>query len=441
MTTGTLAIDLVVQTLTEIHAGRFDEAAQSLRRADAAARMACEELGYRFVPEAHMGALADAVAKLTKRAIKLGQPSVGYAVHGHELRPVTRHGYTYNMPFVMLSLTGEAPTVNGARLLARIEHTEAGNIVSAAPGVTPDPDWHTVDARCEHCNTLRRRIDTFAVEVEGTVKLVGRNCLADFVRSADVETALSFWKFLQLFSDAGSGSGEEYEGGGSYRYTGPTPAWFVACAARAIRAEGYIKRGSDNQCTADVAGFASGPCPNSKAAKEWHAIQPTECDISLAARAVAWISETTDAVGFLANARVICGLPYLKSRNMGIAAAIAQTYRRELERQARAAQPQPAPAPAATATHFGEVSQRYELTGLRVLSARARATDYGTQTIVKLEDSAGHRFVWFASGMKTYEPGQILSGRATVKKHTTSDKFGQETVLTRATLDLQASAA
>lgn len=436
-----LAIETLTRALCELHAGRFDHAAAALNAASGYATKAAEDAGFRFVPQQRAGALADAFAKLAKRSAKLGQEAPGLVTHGVDYRRVgIGDGRSRVVGYVMVSVDGAAPVVEGAKLLARVEHTAAGNIVSCAPGVAEDPAWRSVDTRCEHCGTRRNRIDTFAVAVDGAVKMIGRNCLADFVRSADVEAALQLWRFLHLVTEA-AGCGEDDWGcSGGWSHVGPTPVHFVACAARAIRQVGYVKRGAEGQSTMDAAAFACGPRPTMSpgSAKDWDDAQPEECDAELAVRALAWLAGTTDG-GFLANCRVVAALPFLKVRHMGVAAAIALAYRKDQERAAldaeRAARKAERDANRpADAGHFGEVGKRYDLAGLKVVMVRSWAGEYGTTTLVKMTDAAGHRFAWFASGEKTYEAGQVLAGRATVKKHETSEKFGTETVLTRGDL-------
>lgn len=209
----------------------------------------------------------------------------------------------------------------------------------------------------------------------------------------------------------------------------------MACAARAVRAGGYVKRGQEGQSTAGAAEFAAGIKPmNPDAARAWADAQPEEVDVALAARAAKWIAATTEIGGFLGNCRVVMAQTHLKARHYGIAAAVVIGYRKQMEREvweaekAARAVARKAEAPAG---HFGEVGKRYDLTGLKVVMVRSWVGNYGTTTLVKLCDAEGRAFTWFASGEKSYEPGQVVSGKATVKKHDTSDKHGEQTVLTR----------
>lgn len=427
------AFDALARALRDISRGWFELVPSALATAETCSRLALQERGFYFVPEYRLETLDAKLVKLNRRAAKLGQPPVGYIGHGTELRTrTTESAHLYVLPYAMVSLTGSAPRVADATLLARVEHTEAGNIVSCAPGIETDPAWRMVDTRCEHCKASRKRVDTFAVRTADGVKMIGRNCLADFVRSADVAGALSMWSIVAEFAEAASEpSDSEWSsyGGGRFYYLTET---FLACAARSIRSRGFHKSKDPEGSTADAAIFAAGRCPmaGTKGEAEWKNAQPETCDWETARGAVAWLkgelTEKETSSDFILNACVIAQLPALKDRHFGLAAAIAWSYLKKIESELAKRRERESRKPS---THFGEISKRYTFTHLTVTLVRSFDGYYGTTTLVKLVDDDGHAFSWFASGEHEFKAGEAYTGKMTVKKHET-DRYTNEPITT-----------
>ncbi len=432
------AADHFTRALTEIAGGRFERALVNLQNTEAYSREALKVRGFYFVPEYRLEDLRVSVAKLNKRAEKLGQAPCGVVEHGCEIRArQTENGRWYELPYVLISASGSAPRVADATLLARVEHTEAGNIVACAPGIESQPEWREVDARCEHCNTRRKRIDTFVVETPAGVTLVGRNCLADFVRSTDVAGALQLWKIIAEFSRAaGEPSDDDWASYGGGRHYIDTER-FIACAIRSVRAQGF-KKSKEDGSTSSAAEFAAGRCPvGERSEADWKAAQPAECDWQAARDAVAWLKgDLTDkeaASDFIQNARVIVQLPVLKPRNYGLAAAIGWSYFKKTEHELAKRREREARKPS---SHYGEQGKRYSFARLTVTLVRYFDGVYGTTTLAKLVDDEGRAFSWFASGEHEFKAGQVWTGKGTVKKHEI-DKYTNEpvTVLSRCKLE------
>jgi hypothetical protein len=125
--------------------------------------------------------------------------------HGRDGRIIpahweTRFGHTEDLHTV--EINGEAPRINGWVLACRVEFNGTiGNVVRIAPGRDDDGSYVTyreIEPVCEHCNTRRRRNDVFVLEHEsGERKIVGRNCLADFLRCAGAD-ALPDWRNMPI---------------------------------------------------------------------------------------------------------------------------------------------------------------------------------------------------------------------------------------------------
>ena len=121
-------------------------------------------------------------------------------------------------------ITGSAPRIDGWELAARVEFSRSiGNVVRIAPGRDDDGSYvayRTVGPVCEHCNSHRNRNDIFVLEhVDGRRKIVGRNCLADFLRCEGADKFALSAKHADLASqwardvEEGEGDFDGYVGG------------------------------------------------------------------------------------------------------------------------------------------------------------------------------------------------------------------------------------
>lgn len=400
-------------------------------REQTAAEQAAGGRVYR-VPVDNLAALRTAVERLTRRAAKLDLDPITLTDADTEIVEREEHGVRVGQEYRYVVLAGPRPQLAGWAFIAVLEHDHEGDqpraIIRRVPqgtwGETPDADlaaYRTAQARCEHCDTLRRRNDTYLVQSEaGEIKQVGSSCLRDFTGhpSPDAIARLAE-SFADLAEDAEDAERDEPGvGGGLVLY--PVDA-YLTFVAQEIRLNGWTPRSRAagyGDATADRALQAI------RAATRGAKIAlPEPADDETARNALAWVRDTlahkSDLSDFEHNLIVAVDGDHLVERRAGIAAAAINAYRRERERQAAAEQ---------DAGHLGAIKQRLDVT-VTVVSVRYRETDYGTTSIYKLLDEAGHRLVWFASNNVLRE-GATYTLRGTVNAH--GDWQGQsETHLTR----------
>ena len=381
--------------------------------------------------------LQDRIAVLNRRAAKLGTPGLELEIVSRELLP-RDNGRVF--PIVKVRIGGQVPVVGGHSFVARIEHHDVGNIVTRAPSCSRElpTALRTAEPKCDHCQTKRARKDTFVLQrPDGSLVQIGRNCLADYLRTGDVETALRMWSLLGAV--VGLLAGEDHEGGwggGGYGHIGATT--FLATVIQVIRISGWVSRSQARQAaeqceegvvpTSDHAMFAVGPCPmHPTAAAMWREFQPDTSAVEEAAAVVEWaqdLGERPELNDYLSNLRVACSLGYVTERNAGLVASAVMACRRETEanvqRTLRASTP---------GRHVGEIGKRLELS-LTVLRVNYTEGQYGITTIVGMVDSEGNDYTWFASGTKQYKAGDVLVGKGTIKAHK-SYQDRPQTILTR----------
>lgn len=400
-----------------------------------------------MVPTSRLAALRSAVTKLARRCAKLGMQKVELVEH----KVTTRSAYRYDrardkhiefqLPCTWVSLGGASPVVAGYVFLARIEHTQAGNLVSRVSGDDDLSAYFDSKNDCAHCKLrIRTRKDTFVLRApDGSLTQVGRTCLADYLRSAEVDVVLAMIALteeLTSMSDTdGEGDWDEDGGGWGGGWTRVVNvADFIAASVVAIRKFGWVPS-QRPRSTRDMATFISGVAP--KRADEyadWLALQPTEDDGKRAAEVLEWATTSTDATDYMQNLRVAIALDQVRGTTEGILASAAAVFGKEVERREAAKRALP------NAGHFGKVKDKVSLE-VTVERARALEGSYGVVTLIGMTDDVGHRFTWFASGEHEVEVGTRYKLTGTIKKHD-DYKGAAQTLVTRCKLTkLQTPAA
>lgn len=341
-----------------------------------------------------------------------------------------------------VEIDGCAPCIDGWSLAARIEFNPVGTLVHVVPGPHKELDYseyRTHTGYCDHCNSQRRRNDVFVlINSDGRRKVVGRNCLADFIRSGDAE---SFARYAELCEQL-----EEYEeselselayeeGFGSGRAIPTAPIeGFLRITAMIIRNEGWVSRSvakeTDGTATANNVSFYLYGRGKYCDAYRAELGEPTESDVMIAGKSLQWAqtvepgtSEYLNTIGTIARAGFVG--PGLD----GYVASIISSYQRACDKIAeRAARPDK--------KHIGTIGERLRDVSVRVVRVRYFEGNYGVKTIVAMEadvDGGVAPIVWFASGSKEFNEGADYIMTATVKKHDTGE-YGEQTTVSRAKL-------
>lgn len=423
-----------------------------------------EEIKKHRIPEQNLDALKARIAKMNKRAIKLGMEPIVIAEHGEEFDLFYRRDTAFDMidlgysipwgkvemlegesiesaqdrfsqlkggrqmfslrRYVMVTVTGSLPRVNGWAMAATIQHEEGGNLLMTVPGFeTMLPvQYRTAATICDHCHTNRSRKDTYVLQNEtGEWKQVGRNCLADFIRSTN---AGAWAEAAEMLAGLDAEVGEFYEseggygGGGTIYFRAQDLLAQVACI---VREDGWCSRTeaknsfNGKQATADLALCMFDPkFLNKMSAKDKARYTVTDADNFKAAQAIEWAQALPSDVtnDYLWNIRVVSHRENLTHREAGLAASIITAYLRHLEAEVKRAYEK-----ANTLNeHFGTVGKR-EVFTLTVTGQRDMESNYGSLTLYKFRDAEGRVAAWFSSGGTDLEIGSTYTIKATVKKH------------------------
>jgi hypothetical protein len=380
------------------------------------------------------------IAKINRRATRLGCAPV-------ELRIVERRteehkgsdGEIYHLPVIDVELTGQPPRVAGFAFLASIEHTAAGNLIRVTPAHEGpiDPKWRTADPYCQHCNSRRRRKDTFLVRSEdGTTLQVGRNCLADYLGGHDPAQAIAACRAFSQADDA-CAEGSDFGCSGAYALD---LAAYLPFVAAAIRVDGWTSRTAARDSIAPIASTADvaldcliATIKRESIAPEY---RPTEADRARAREALDWTRADIDShdpirlSDYQHNLSVIIEAGTVDHKRAGYAASIIGYHARGVELELkRNTKRQEARERALASRHLGAVKERLTLEGVTIESIRELASDWGVTFLYKMR-AGSDALTWFSSRDQDLSVGQVVGLRGTVKKH---DQYQGEaqTVLTR----------
>ena len=130
----------------------------------------------RRIPAVNLARLQAEVETMNRRAEKIGVKPLVLTVHSMttETRRHQVTGVEYQVEWANVSLEGEAPVLNGWRLIARKTPVVTGeqgqekveNLIQTVPSQSCPIDYRFSGMDCDHCHTERRRNDTFILRHE-----------------------------------------------------------------------------------------------------------------------------------------------------------------------------------------------------------------------------------------------------------------------------------
>ncbi len=395
------------------------------------------------VTDCGLAVLQYKVAQLNKRAARLGIVPMTVTVTGNEYIKTTHEcGLDYEIRLHLVDVTGEAPRINGWAVAARIEFTEAGNFVVTAPGVEDlDHKWRTIKNVCEHCNTNRKRNELVAIRHEdGREIVVGRNCLADYIRTGDAESLLAWASMMTFTFEASAEEEKEYWGGG-YGDTSESLENILRFSSLCIRKLGWVSGKVAEECqktsTATNVRCLMYPPRDSGAKADWkkwiakYELYATEFDTEEAAKALAWMQSLplTDSSEYCYNLRIVANLGYVPNNKVNLVVSAVASAKRARDEEVKRAE---FGKKNANKAFMGAVKER--LRNLEVTVKRTHSFDgmFGVTTIITLA-CGDNELTWFASGDRTeeYKQGSTYTIDATVKEHKDDPKYGKSTVVNR----------
>lgn len=331
----------------------------------------------------------------------------------------------------------DMPRCNGYEFIGKLVHTEAGNLIAmagSAQGEATPEEWRTAKPTCDHCKTKRARKDTFIIRCpDGSVKRIGRNCLADFLccDPAQLIAAELFEDSLRMLEDADEDEWGSFGGGFGWALS---TYHYLACAISSIDFRGFFKSGSEEMSTRDHAAFLAGKRPTgvshevAKAQREWDELQPTGAHHQRAMDLALWLETNDDKSDYIYNLKLALTLPVMRRETEGLVASAPQAYARHLgqiaERKARETE--------VDAGYLGEIKQRLVFDAT-ILNVRVVDSAHFCGRITTLRTSQGHDVVTWTDLFSELDIGKTVRVKATVAKHNMY-KGKHQTTVNRAVL-------
>jgi hypothetical protein len=333
-------------------------------------------------------------------------------------------GQTYR--FIEVEAEGTAK-INGWKFLAKIEHTDEGNVVTA---MREDllKEFHTLPPNCDHCRSKRSRSTTYIVEnKEGERKQVGKSCLKAFTGGFSAATAAYFYEWLGELKR--SGSLQQGAKGGYIQTSQILPYIYET-----IRIFGFRKSemGPDSSWQQAFAFWRADNDPDfpamerTTARKQMEAIEfaPESHEAQAhTAKALEWLKSCGENSEFIMNLKTVCANEFTKDRHLGFMAALFPSYTRAMEKKIEQGQ-------MAKSAHVGTVGERIKdmpVTGFSQITAWD--TEWGCTFLYRFLDAAGNIFTW-KSSVCVGDTSEISKVTGTVKAHSKRDGICQ-TELTR----------
>jgi hypothetical protein len=400
-----------------------------------------ERTEYR-IPEQNLGRLRYDIERLNKRARRLSLPEIVVTVLREETEVKTDYagGAKVEHKYAIVSVTGTTPVLAGWHFIAALKHIEGQVLIKVAAGASlPDKYLKASPDECDHCHLIRRRLAAFVIEHEdGRTAIVGRNCLADYIRTTSPDQLAAQAEFLTSLDFGGyEDEDEAREGGGARGYHRIAAEDLMAFALREIAAHGYISRKRSDPyakpsviATVDSISFTSG--------------QPmlTDAERDAARAIIEWAQEWGEAADpstedYRYNVGVVSRMEYVEQRAWAIFVSIPSAKERAEEKAAAIAKAK-AEDPS---VWIGEPKKRAVYTLKMVKPVKIiESRDWGASYLYSFEDEKGNAIRYFASRplgvdrgseAETLSPenelltghtrplrvGDVIKAKATVKAH------------------------
>lgn len=376
-----------------------------------------------LIHDARLPKLEAQLKRLSRAAVKLGLPEYAIAIGDSQLLPHPTDNQL-KLKYIEVTVTGQQPVLDGNwRVLSKLEHTPAGNLMLGYSSDELGDEYRTVEAACHHCNTRRNRKYTFVVENnEGKRMQVASSCIADFTGHDDPRSLVSLLDQMALLPDYMNAEpylSDDDDGFGSSTscYLDALATLRIACEL--VSREGYISRARAYEqmipSTADETAY--------HLSRQSMVVSKESAE--KAALVLAWAKEQHSSTStYLYNLSVIANLGAADAKNFGLLVSAVAAYDRAMAKAHEES--------AVADVYLGTAGDR--LAGRLVTYTGVNSFDscWGITYIQRFTDNeTGAPLVWKTSApVRQLKQGETYAINGTIKEHTLyRDK--KQTALTR----------
>jgi hypothetical protein len=373
--------------------------------------------------------------KVSRKAEKLGI-EFGYKLTGsHEESVSSRDGMKLFYTVYEYSVWGESPTINGYTFLAKIEPFDGGNLVHTHNTEIDFSEYRDSNSLiCEHCNTNRYRKFYYVISNGTETKVVGHNCLANYIGIPNAEQVALFYSSFVVDQSSFDGD-DDVEAdfkdrvvGGQYTFAVDD---FLTFAVHVINEYGYVSAKNEDWQTGKLS-------TRSRTIELFYysgkdSFKPTDKDLQSARDMMEFVrneleSKTTGLTEYEANILRFITANRMTHNHAGYVVSIIPLYNRlqgvVYEKKNTA-----------VSQHVGSVGDKLENVPAKVTYTSKFPSPFGTTYLYKF-DAGGNVVVYFSSKDLSMETGQdVTITKATIKGH---DSFNnvKQTIITRGKVEV-----
>lgn len=390
-----------------------------------------------IIPVAVYDALLKRIEKLNRKASKLNCLPVSVTILNETVisEPVAPEFIGIIEPKTYkcyrVKINGQAPIINGWKLVARIEFLPNGNILKKVDESIDLTQYRDVKPLCQHCNTIRNRINTYVVLNIKTLetKQVGSDCLKDFIGHVSPESIASYYEnLLALLDELGEVNDNPHEFAQGKGFETVNLFEFLCLVYTYVKKYGYVSKKN---------AFEENIAPTCEIVKNIYFIPETMKDFLSEIRlnredirilatktvndAIAWLLNEDPKNDYIHNLKVICGNEWVEVRHMNFACSLIPTYLKALY-ALKEKENKP------VSQYQGSIKDKITVT-LTVNKVITFNNQFGMSQLYLMTDANGNVFTWSTNNSCLNET-ETVNLIGTVKNHV-DYKGVKQTVLTR----------
>ena len=326
--------------------------------------------------------------------------------------------------FVIIEVEAH-PVIDNWELVASLEHTKEGNIIHSIRNDVDIPErYYNVAPYCEHCNTNRRRKNSFIIHNAKTneFKQVGKTCLNDFTGNVNAEWLAQFYA---MFDKLATFEAPQCGYSNNTRYF--SVIGLLAYTVAVTNIYGYCKSGTDNATgetvkdfyiVSECGGYPFGDNDHIREKMQSVNFKVTEDDIATAEKIKAYVGSLKDTNNYIHNIKTLCASDMVAYKNVNLLVSAITCYNRELERKAKE---EARKKEADKSNHVGNIKDKLtiNIASWRCLTSWCNCYDGYNETttfLYQFIDNDGNIFTWKTSKYLD-EEAELQTITGTVKAH------------------------
>lgn len=390
------------------------------------------------IPAHNRQQLEKAIAKLNRKAAKLGCKPLVLTFSNEHNKEIHQHPYNGNKlspPWVMAMVDAELeydiPTLEGYELVARLDLYSGDNgpvvMVAAVPGQAVPEAYKNLDRiGCDHCGHKRARKHAILIHhiEDDRYMQVGTTCVKDFFGFND-PSGMMFSASI-MFSQICGSLDDEYGMKQARDCWGYSLEEVFTMSAACIRHWGWLS-------ATKARNIEGSPAPTAEHVRDNLNVWPnmpqelivdgvSEEDKEEGRLTLAhWQAVDPGYNDYLQNCCNLIKLGYVPDRYLGVAVSMVATYQREAlklkERELMKAKH-------GESKHVGSIGDRLKGVEATCIYCRNFENEWGMKTLYTFRDASGNIFkTWYSGSTWRVEQGEEVVIDGTVKKH---DEFKGE---------------